>query len=115
LNIYIKLDLTTTNNLFAQDGKPTKKPELQLTEKQQKDLDEKLDQILNDKTLTREEQTRKCLRIVNDTENEILANQCDGEISVDMYGNFQFKLYKDEEEDVTATSSEGVSKHIVLI
>jgi hypothetical protein len=97
-----KVDLTETDNLFKGDSRSN--IHIQLTEEQQKILDEKLDKILSDKKLTDKEKAVKTLKIINDTESEILKSQCDGEVHIDQYGNFQFKVY--EEED---TSSDGTS------
>ena len=97
-------DTTETDNLFKADSRSN--VHLQLTEEQQKILDEQLDKILSDTQLTDKEKSDKCLRLIWETENEILKSQCDGEVSLDQYGNFQFKVYEEEE-----TSSDGTSKY----
>jgi hypothetical protein len=61
-----------------------------------------------DSKFTEDEKTQKCLKLISETENEILKTQCDGEVTVDPYGNIEFKIYKDEVE-TTTTSSEGIS------
>jgi hypothetical protein len=69
-----------------------------------------LDKILSDNNLTKEEKGKQCLQLINDAETEVLKNKNDGEISIDQYGNFEFKLYEEIKPEEETKSSDGVSK-----
>ena len=92
-----------TNELFSSMQKT--KTSIELTHEQQKELDIALEKILSNNNLTEKEKSEKYYRLIWETENEILKNQCDGEISLDQYGNFEFKLYEQEQ----FVQSEGIS------
>jgi hypothetical protein len=96
-------ETTETDNLFKDNSRSN--VHLQLTDEQQKILDDKLEKILSDENIAQKEKSDKCLKVIWETENEILKSQCDGEISLDQYGNFQFKVYEDEEEVQTQGTS----------
>jgi hypothetical protein len=95
-------NLKETDDLFK--GSIKNNVHIELTEEQQKLLDEQLDKVLSDKSLSDVQKSQKCFKIINDTENEILKSQCDGEVSFDKYGNLEFKVYVEEE-----ASSDGIS------
>ncbi len=92
-----------TDELFS--SLSNKKIAIELTSDQQKELDYAIEKITSNPNLTDKEKSDKCMRLIWETENEILKNQCDGEISLDQYGNFEFKIYDQEEE----VQNDGIS------
>ena len=76
-------------------------------------LNQKLETIIQDKSLTEEEKAKSFIKEQWKAENEIIKEKIDGEIRINAYGNVEFDFFKNEEnekeEKDKEESNDGVS------